>query len=87
MNLILYAPNGTMIPTDINNSYIEHKKGPTYDYYILKNVPAGNWTLKVVPIDVPATGENFTLLSGGISVEEGALKVMAEETAEKKRKT
>jgi len=88
MNLFLYAPNGTMIPADINNSMIEHKKGPTYDYYILKNAPPGNWTLKVVAIDVPAKGENYTLLTGGITrEEEEMLKVMAEETAGKKRKT
>jgi len=87
LNLLLYAPNGTMIPTDINDSMIEHKKGPTYDYYILKNAPPGNWTLKVVPIDVPAKGENYTLLTGGISREMDLLKVMAEETAGKKRKT
>jgi len=87
LNLILYAPNGTMIPADINDSMIEHKKGPTYDYYILKNAPPGNWTLKVVPIDVPAKGENYTLLTGGISREMDLLKVMAEETAGKKRKT
>jgi len=87
LNLVLYAPNGTMIPSDINNSIIEHKKGPTYDYYILKNAPPGNWTLKVVPIDVPKTGENYTLLTGGITREEDVLKVKAEETAGKKRKT
>ena len=69
LQLFLYAPNGTMISPKINNSMIKHVMGSNYDYYLLNNAPFGNWTLKVVPVQVPTKGENITLVTGQITAQ------------------
>jgi hypothetical protein len=65
--LRLTAPDGTVIPEGFNNSSIMNIKGSNYEYYILKDVMPGNWTVEVVPIEVPPEGENFMLIKGQIS--------------------
>jgi hypothetical protein len=62
--LRLTAPDGTVIPGGFNNSSIRNIKGSNYEYYILKDVMPGNWTVEVVPIEVPTEGENFMLIKG-----------------------
>jgi hypothetical protein len=64
--LLLYAPNGTMISPTLNNSELQHFIGSTYDYYILRNASPGNWTLEVIPVEVGARGEDFTLTTGHV---------------------
>jgi hypothetical protein len=65
--LRLTAPDGTVIPEGFNNSSIMNIKGSNYEYYILKDVMPGNWTVEVVPVEVPPEGENFMLIKGQIS--------------------
>ena len=65
--LRLTAPDGTVIPDGFNNSSIRNIKGSNYEYYILKDVMPGNWTVEVVPVEVPPEGENFMLIKGRIS--------------------
>jgi hypothetical protein len=65
--LRLIAPDGTALAEGINNSTIRHVKGSNYEYYILKNATPGNWTVRVIPIDIPPEGESFVLIQGRIT--------------------
>ena len=65
LKLVLYDPNGIMIP-GINNSTIKHVVGPNFEYYILNNTQFGKWTLDVVPVDLPKEGENFAIFTGPV---------------------
>jgi hypothetical protein len=97
--LRLTAPDGTVIPDGFNNSSIRNIKGSNYEYYILKDVMPGNWTVEVVPVEVPPEGENFMLIKGRISEtkdmpntdlptrDEPRLTIMAVEHKEEKKKT
>ena len=72
MMLFLYAPNGTMIPANINNSKIRHVTGPTYDYYLLSGFDYGKYTLEVLPVDVPVKGETFSVVTGPVTIKPSA---------------
>jgi hypothetical protein len=66
MQLFLYYPNGTMLSPFMNNSMVRHVTGPTYDYYLLKNLSYGQWKMEVLPVDVPVEGETYSLATGPV---------------------
>ena len=74
--LRLTAPDGTVIPDGFNNSSIRNIKGSNYEYYILKDVMPGNWTVEVVPSVALADGLlsltlNRSVASGRVSLRMG----------------
>jgi hypothetical protein len=67
LSLMLFDPKNNLTPTAGYGIDVRHMEGPTYDYYWLKNPMPGNWTFKIVSIDVEETGEKASLFSGPVA--------------------
>ncbi|RCV65978.1 Rhodanese-related sulfurtransferase [Methanophagales archaeon] len=61
LNLILHSPDGTTIDPSSNISSVYYVQNATCEYYIILNPEPGTWTMDVKPIDVPESGENYTV--------------------------
>ena len=61
LDLILHLPDGTTICPLSNISTVYYVEKATYEYYVIQNPKPGTWTMEVRAIDVPASGEDYSL--------------------------
>jgi len=59
IDVVVETPNGTNISRATIGD-VEFTSTATSEYYKIANPDAGNWTVYINPIDIPASGENYT---------------------------
>jgi len=62
----LTTPAGKVINRNTSDQNIQHKAGPSYEYYMVKNPSSGSWEIKLLGADVPVNGEE-TLINVELS--------------------
>jgi hypothetical protein len=61
LNLILHSPDGITIDPSSNISLVYYVQNATCEYYKIQNPEPGTWTMDVKTLDVPESGENYTV--------------------------
>ena len=62
LDLVLYAPNGTLIEPSVamDSPDIDYVEGGTYEYYTVRDPESGNWSMEITAVDAPPDGEEYT---------------------------
>lgn len=63
--MTLITPSGSEIKRDDFPEYVEHENGLTYEYYIITDPEAGDWTVELLGAVVSGDGEEVSLTVTG----------------------
>ena len=65
LDLVLYTPSGVKINSSVasNNPTINYTEGAIFEFYDVLAPEFGNWTMEITAIDVPSTGENYSVIT------------------------
>jgi pimeloyl-ACP methyl ester carboxylesterase len=61
LDLVLLDPAGREITAQTTDAEITHNNGNLFESYQIINPPAGEWSLKVIPVNVSTNGEPFVI--------------------------
>lgn len=67
----LTSPSGRIYDRSTSEPGVRHDNGPTYEFYVIESPEAGEWTIELYGLDVPAAGEDVTF--GGSLLQPGDL--------------